>query len=158
MSVDSSGVTEASAEPIAPAEPASAGEHPSGSNADRPVRRIKIGSEREGEADVAKANPVTPGTPPPTAKPQAPKREPKHYPPPNVRDQLTPELEAEYAAAQARRVSSSDVRVSLPPVFAMTAARVPTASTTVPNNRTFSSSVSVGPSPVVPHTTSPVEP
>jgi ribosomal protein S1 len=99
MSVDSSGVTEASAEPIAPAEPASAGEHPSGSNADRPVRRIKIGSEREGEADVAKANPVTPGTPPPTAKPQAPKREPKHYPPPNVRDQLTPELEAEYAAA-----------------------------------------------------------
>jgi small subunit ribosomal protein S1 len=36
---------------------------------------------------------VTPVAPP------APKKEPKKYPPPNVRDQLSPELELEYAAA-----------------------------------------------------------
>ena len=98
MSVDSSGVTEASsepsAEPITPTDQATAAETPNDATAERPVRRIKIGSEREGEASVAKPNPVTPATPPPTAKPQAPKRELKHYPPPNVRDQLSPELEA----------------------------------------------------------------
>jgi ribosomal protein S1 len=66
---------------------------------DRPGQRMKIGSEREGGAVEAKANPVTPGAPVTTTKPAAPKREPKHYPPPNVRDQLSPELEAEYSAA-----------------------------------------------------------
>jgi predicted RNA-binding protein with RPS1 domain len=45
-----------------------------------------------------KPKPVTPVAP--TARPQSPpKREPKHYPPPNIRDRLTPELEAEYEAA-----------------------------------------------------------
>ena len=37
--------------------------------------------------------PVTPAAPPPA------KREPKHYPPPNIRDRLTPELEKEYEEA-----------------------------------------------------------
>jgi ribosomal protein S1 len=66
---------------------------------ERPAQRLKIGSQREGVADDAKANPVTPGSPSSAAKPAAPKREHKHYPPPNIRDNLSPELEAEYAAA-----------------------------------------------------------
>jgi small subunit ribosomal protein S1 len=66
---------------------------------ERPAQRMKIGSERGGDASEAKANPVTPVAPSSAPKPAAPKREPKHYPPPNVRDQLSPELEAEYAAA-----------------------------------------------------------
>jgi small subunit ribosomal protein S1 len=40
-----------------------------------------------------KPKPVTPAAPP------AAKKEPKHYPPPNIRDQLSPELEQEYQAA-----------------------------------------------------------
>jgi small subunit ribosomal protein S1 len=45
-----------------------------------------------------KPNPVTPAAPP--AKPPAPrKQEPKHYPPPNIRDRLSPELEAEFEEA-----------------------------------------------------------
>ncbi|HEX2475135.1 MAG TPA: S1 RNA-binding domain-containing protein [Lacipirellulaceae bacterium] len=40
-----------------------------------------------------KPKPVTP------AAPTTPKKEPKHYPPPNIRDQLSPELEQEYQAA-----------------------------------------------------------
>jgi hypothetical protein len=76
------------------------GEASSPSNApEHPGQRMKIGSEREGITSEAKAKPVTPGTPSSATKPAAPKREPKHYPPPNVRDQLSPELEAEYAAA-----------------------------------------------------------
>jgi small subunit ribosomal protein S1 len=63
-------------------------------------QRILIGSQREkaaaGETAEAKPNPVTPAAPPP--KPPA-KKEPKHYPPPNIRDRLSPELEQEYAAA-----------------------------------------------------------
>src|SRR6185503_16741640 len=34
-------------------------------------------------------------------RPTARKQAPKHYPPPNIRDQLSPELEAEYQAALA---------------------------------------------------------
>ncbi len=40
-----------------------------------------------------KPKPVTPAAPP------APNKEPKHYPPPNIRDQLSPELEQEFQAA-----------------------------------------------------------
>jgi small subunit ribosomal protein S1 len=42
-----------------------------------------------------KANPVTPAAP--SAPPK--KQERKHYPPPNIRDQLTPEMEQEYQEA-----------------------------------------------------------
>jgi ribosomal protein S1 len=64
---------------------------------DRPSQRIQIGSQRERPApEEAKAKPVTP--PAPAAKPAA-RKEPKHYPPPNIRDRLSPELEAEYLAA-----------------------------------------------------------
>ena len=62
-------------------------------------QRILIGSERDrGTPSEAKPKPVTPASP--LATPVAPKkREPKHYPPPNIRDQLSPDLEAEYQAA-----------------------------------------------------------
>jgi ribosomal protein S1 len=66
-----------------------------------PVKRMRIGSERDQAADTApKPNPVTPPSSPPPAAEQAPKKiTHKHYPPPNIRDQLSPELEAEYEAA-----------------------------------------------------------
>ncbi len=67
---------------------------------ERPLQRMRIGSERESAAETpAKPNPVTPATSPPVAKPTPKKQPPKHYPPPNIRDQLTPEMEAEYAEA-----------------------------------------------------------
>ncbi|MCI0335203.1 MAG: S1 RNA-binding domain-containing protein [Planctomycetes bacterium] len=66
-------------------------------SADRPSQRIQIGSQRATAApQEAKAKPVTPAAP---AAPPPKKREPKHYPPPNIRDQLSPELEQEYQEA-----------------------------------------------------------
>lgn len=70
---------------------------------DRPVQRILIGSQRESDSQSeAKANPVTPAAMSASsaaAKP-APKKQPQqHYPPPNIRDQLSPEMEQEYEAA-----------------------------------------------------------
>jgi ribosomal protein S1 len=63
----------------------------------RPSQRIQIGSQRTSAAPAeAKAYPVTPAAP--AAAPPK-KREPKHYPPPNIRDQLTPEMEQEYQEA-----------------------------------------------------------
>src|SRR4051812_23708277 len=72
-----------------------------GQQSERPLQRMRIGSERDQVVDAtAKPNPVTPPTPPPPAAKQPPKKlTPKHYPPPNIRDQLSPELEAEYQAA-----------------------------------------------------------
>jgi small subunit ribosomal protein S1 len=87
--------------------------------ATRPSERIRIGSQRnsiyrsgggfvsddEEAPDVEqppvaeeqpKPQPLTPAAPP-AAKPR--KEPPKHYPPPNIRDKLTPEMEAEYAEA-----------------------------------------------------------
>ena len=84
---------------------------------EKPSQRMLIGSQRDRDsATEAKANPVTPAAPlatPPTeqfsaenpsagkSSPERPpaRREAKHYPPPNIRDQLSPELEAEYQAA-----------------------------------------------------------
>lgn len=60
----------------------------------RPSERIQIGSQRDAESGAPlKAKPVNPVT--------VGKEEPKkgNFPPPNVRDALTPELEAELAAA-----------------------------------------------------------
>jgi small subunit ribosomal protein S1 len=63
----------------------------------RPSQRIQIGSQRTSAApDEARAKPVTPAAP---AAPPPKKQEPKHYPPPNIRDQLTPEMEREYQEA-----------------------------------------------------------
>jgi small subunit ribosomal protein S1 len=76
----------------------------------RPAQRILIGSQRTAqvaeslrgsESAVSEslphvdetANPVLPAAPP------AAKKESKKYPPPNIRDQLSPELELEYQAA-----------------------------------------------------------
>jgi small subunit ribosomal protein S1 len=61
---------------------------------ERPSQRIQIGSQRESGPAEARPNPVTPA-----ALPTPKKKEPKYYPPPNIRDQLTPEMEAEYQAA-----------------------------------------------------------
>src|SRR5262249_4427133 len=61
--------------------------------------RMRIGSERdEAVQPAAKPQPVTPAAPP-LQKPAPKKQPPKHYPPPNIRDRLSPELEAEYQAA-----------------------------------------------------------
>lgn len=52
---------------------------------------------KEGEPE---AEPVRAAVAPPPPAPPAPKKQPrKHYPPPNIRDQLSPELEAEFQAA-----------------------------------------------------------
>ena len=67
---------------------------PADSGEARPSERIQIGSQREGDdAAPLKAKPTNPVT--------VVKEEPKrgNFPPPNVRDALTPELEAELAAA-----------------------------------------------------------
>jgi ribosomal protein S1 len=61
---------------------------------DRPSQRIQIGSQRDSGVTEAKPKPVTPAGPPPVKK-----KEPKYYPPPNIRDQLTPDMEAEFEAA-----------------------------------------------------------
>ena len=62
----------------------------------RPSERIQIGTQRDADvADVAEAKPVTPGS----STPQEPKPTKSNYPPPNVRDQLSPELEKELEAA-----------------------------------------------------------
>jgi ribosomal protein S1 len=70
---------------------------------ERPSQRIQIGSQRKSaesdaspEAAVEEAPKPKPVMPVKTA---APKKVEKHYPPPNIRDQLSPELEAEYLAA-----------------------------------------------------------
>jgi small subunit ribosomal protein S1 len=60
---------------------------------DRPSQRIQIGSLRETDPTESRPKPLTPASGPPK------KKEAKHYPPPNIRDQLSPELQAEYEAA-----------------------------------------------------------
>ncbi len=87
--------------------------------ADRPSQRIRIGSQRSSileqlkqQSDAEATEPPAEEAGPPPAQAEAkaepkpvtpvapaPKKEPKKYPPPNVRDQLSPELELEYAAA-----------------------------------------------------------
>ncbi len=72
--------------------------------AERPSQRILIGSQRKAgaaearrtaeEVQVAdKPNPAAPAAAAPA------KKATKHYPPPNIRDRLSPELEQEYQAA-----------------------------------------------------------
>jgi len=62
---------------------------------ERPSQRIQIGSQRgDAAAERPQAKPVTP-----VAPQRPPRQEPTHYPPPNIRDQLSPELEQEYEAA-----------------------------------------------------------
>ena len=81
--------------PVEPAVESTSGEpNPVEALEHRPSERIQIGSQREGESNAPlKAKPMNPGT--------GLKEEPRksHYPPPNVRDAMTPELEAELAAA-----------------------------------------------------------
>jgi small subunit ribosomal protein S1 len=71
--------------------------------APRPSQRILIGSQRpsaaaEAGGDAVSADAETPKPVTPAA-PAAAKKEPRKYPPPNIRDQLSPELEQEYQAA-----------------------------------------------------------
>ncbi|MGI9457914.1 MAG: S1 RNA-binding domain-containing protein, partial [Aeoliella sp.] len=85
--------TAATAEETPPSET-----HADPDNASRPSARIRIGTQR---ADSQEEKPVAeaqiPAAEPVPAKP--PVEDAKHYPPPNVRDQLTPDLEAELEAA-----------------------------------------------------------
>jgi len=93
-SVTETGATEASALAIEPTAPAS--ESTDGATADRPSERIQIGTQRAADAaDTAEAKPVNPGT----QTPSEPEPTKSNYPPPNVRDQLSPELEKELEAA-----------------------------------------------------------
>jgi small subunit ribosomal protein S1 len=94
MHADSSDVTDSTSLPTSDAFPASSETSPEAAPvSDRPSQRIQIGSQRESAPAEVKPNPVTPAAPP------AKKKELKHYPPPNIRDQLSPELQAEYEAA-----------------------------------------------------------
>ena len=72
----------------------------------RPSERLQIGTQRAEDAqETAIAKPVTPVQPAvqPAGEPGSPVAQPepakKSYPPPNVRDKLSPELEQELAAA-----------------------------------------------------------
>jgi small subunit ribosomal protein S1 len=67
---------------------------------ERPSQRIQIGSQRGGAETAAppQPNPVTPGPPP--AQPRVDQKR-KSYPPPNIRSQLSPELQQEMDAALA---------------------------------------------------------
>lgn len=102
-------VAEASQEPAAkqattqestPSQPdasAPAEQSPDASAAEaRPSERIQIGTQRAADtSDGAEAKPVNPGT----LNPKEPEPTKSNYPPPNVRDQLSPELEKELEAA-----------------------------------------------------------
>lgn len=68
---------------------------------DRPSQRIQIGSQRGGEEATAQLapNPVNPGPPP--QQPRVEQKQKKAYPPPNIRSQLSPELQQEMDAALA---------------------------------------------------------
>ncbi len=64
--------------------------------AERPSERIQIGTQREKDsAEQAQAKPLLPGS----ETPSEPEPTKSNYPPPNVRDQLSPELEQELEAA-----------------------------------------------------------
>ena len=90
---------EPSAANAATAAPAAGDETPT---VERPSQRIQIGSQRAAaggvEAEAPKPNPVTPG--PPSQHPPTPSKR-KSYPPPNIRSQLSPELQQELDAALA---------------------------------------------------------
>lgn len=91
--VDQPPVEQASPEPVAESQSAST---PEASTEDaRPSERIQVGSQRDADS-AAEAKPV--GTEPVVTKEEP---TPSNYPPPNVRDQLSPELEQELEAALA---------------------------------------------------------
>ncbi|MBX3432354.1 MAG: S1 RNA-binding domain-containing protein [Pirellulales bacterium] len=71
---------------------------PAPGEAERPSDRIQIGSQREGTIESPKpaALPIAASSPAPAAAPPAAS---KKYPPPNIRGQLPPELQAEFDAA-----------------------------------------------------------
>lgn len=103
--------TTPAAETPAPDQAAEAPEQPqatpSGEGEHRPSGRIRIGTQRDdtGEAKpVAKATALPPAVEPAdqaggTKREEAPKLTGKVYPPPNVRDRLSPDLEQELEAA-----------------------------------------------------------
>ena len=87
---------EAMPEVASEAVPGSASTEVASTEAAAPSQRIRIGTQRESDAaDSAEAKPVNPGSS--TAKEPEPTK--SNYPPPNVRDQLSPELEKELEVA-----------------------------------------------------------
>jgi len=88
---DESGPVETAIEP-----PTGESASPESPAASPPSVRIQIGSQREDDdAQKAVAKPVNPGT----STPSEPVPKESHYPPPNIRDQLPPELEQQLEAA-----------------------------------------------------------
>lgn len=65
----------------------------------RPSERLKIGSLRDAPAERPKAKSAMELEAEEDAKPKPAPKSQKHYPPPNIRSQLPPELEMELAAA-----------------------------------------------------------
>jgi small subunit ribosomal protein S1 len=84
---------------VAPLPSAPHGSEETSSDA-RPSQRIQIGSQRGGSDTAAppQPKPVTPGPPP--QQPRVDQKR-KSYPPPNIRSQLSPELQREMDAALA---------------------------------------------------------
>jgi predicted RNA-binding protein with RPS1 domain len=125
MSSDTSDIDQSQIDTTLPQHPMPADASESQEQEVRPSERIRIGSQRNSLYRAASAKPAAAGqelqeegssasaaveemppakeSPKPQpltpAAPPAPKKESKHYPPPNIRDQLSPELEQEYEAA-----------------------------------------------------------
>lgn len=80
--------------------PRGAGERASDeADAARPSERLRIGSLRQSPADRPQAKSAMAQEAEEDAAPKTPAKAHKNYPPPNVRSKLSPELEAELAAA-----------------------------------------------------------
>lgn len=91
-----SSATEPSETSAETAEPESISQQPEAVEENRPSERIQIGTQRAGQSSEAmEAKPITPGT----SQPKPPEPTKSNYPPPNVRDRLSPELEQELEAA-----------------------------------------------------------
>ena len=74
------------------APPAASGETPAVAQAPPAESEVAV-PQLTAPEEPPRPKPVTPAAPP------AVKKEPKHYPPPNIRDRLSPELEKEYEEA-----------------------------------------------------------
>jgi ribosomal protein S1 len=95
--------TESSGSPVAAPNAADSEKNADEASSMRPSQRIQIGSQRAGDKPAeAKAMPSGVADEPAKAGAKAAppsKKAPKHYPPPNIRDRLSPDLEQELEAA-----------------------------------------------------------
>ncbi len=90
------------AKPVAPPAPFELKAKPEPPTPPAPLKSEKSAPASAAEATVTTSNGTTtaPASPPPPPQvPIAPAKQRQHYPPPNIRDRLSPEMEAEYEAA-----------------------------------------------------------